>query len=147
MDDSAEEMKLLDTEALKVGAREDEAAGSTRVVLFDSLDEVYGGRGSSANGGGDGGGGGSHGFIFSSFVVLTVVVVVVGHVAESVGAVRVCDGRGRGRGRGSVREEKEEASVRVRERVSVWFERVERSSVVREEEEKRWLRRRSYCRE
>ena len=139
MDDSAEEVKLLDTEALKIGAREDEAAGSTRVVLFDSLDEVYGGRGSSANGGGDGGGGGSHGFIFSSFVVLIVVVVVVvvmvGHVAESVGAVRVCDGRG------SVREEKEGASVRVR--VSVWFEGVERSSVVGEEEE-RWL---SYCRE
>ena len=140
MNDSAEEVKLLDTEALKIGAREDEAAGSTRVVLFDSLDEVYGGRGSSANGGGDGGGGGSHGFIFSSFVVLIVVVVVVvvvmvGHVAESVGAVRVCDGRG------SVREEKEGASVRVR--VSVWFEGVERSSVVGEEEE-RWL---SYCRE
>ena len=134
MDDSAEEVKLLDTEALKIGAREDEAAGSTRVVLFDSLDEVYGGRGSSANGGGDGGGGGSHGFIFSSFVVL-IVVVMVGHVAESVGAVRVCDGRG------SVREEKEGASVRVR--VSVWFEGVERSSVVGEEEE-RWL---SYCRE
>ena len=132
MNDSAEEVKLLDTEALKIGAREDEAAGSTRVVLFDSLDEVYGGRGSSANGGGDGGGGGSHGFIFSSFVV---VVVMVGHVAESVGAVRVCDGRG------SVREEKEGASVRVR--VSVWFEGVERSSVVGEEEE-RWL---SYCRE
>ena len=138
MNDSAEEVKLLDTEALKIGAREDEAAGSTRVVLFDSLDEVYGGRGSSANGGGDGGGGGSHGFIFSSFVVL-IVVVVVGHVAESVGAVRVFDGRGRGRG--SVREEKEGASVRVR--VSVWFEGVERSSVVGEEEE-RWL---SYCRE
>ena len=134
MNDSAEEVKLLDTEALKIGAREDEAAGSTRVVLFDSLDEVYGGRGSSANGGGDGGGGGSHGFIFSSFVVL-IVVVMVGHVAESVGAVRVCDGRG------SVREEKEGASVRVR--VSVWFEGVERSSVVGEEEE-RWL---SYCRE
>ena len=132
MNDSAEEVKLLDTEALKIGAWEDEAAGSTRVVLFDSLDEVYGGRGSSANGGGDGGGGGSHGFIFSSFVV---VVVMVGHVAESVGAVRVCDGRG------SVREEKEGASVRVR--VSVWFEGVERSSVVGEEEE-RWL---SYCRE
>ena len=133
MNVSAEEMKLLDTEALKIGAREDEAAGfSTRVVLFDSLDEVYGGRGSSANGGGDGGGGGSHGFIFSSFAVL-IVVVVVGHVAESVGAVRVLDGRGR---RGSVREEKEGASVRVR--VSVWFERVERSSVVREEEEERW---------
>ena len=130
MNDSAEEVKLLDTEALKIGAREDEAAGSTRVVLFDSLDEVYGGRGSSANGGGDGGGGGSHGFIFSSFAVL-IVVVVVGHVAESVGAVRVLDGRGR---RGSVREEKEGASVRV----SVWFERVERSSVVREEEEERW---------
>ena len=138
MNDSAEEVKLLDTEALKIGAREDEAAGSTRVVLFDSLDEVYGGRGSSANGGGDGGGGGSHGFIFSSFVVLIVVVVVVvmvGHVAKSVGAVRVCDGRG------SVREEKEGASVRVR--VSVWFEGVETSSVVGEEEE-RWL---SYCRE
>ena len=142
MNDSAEEVKLLDTEALKIGAREDEAAGSTRVVLFDSLDEVYGGRGSSANGGGDGGGGGSHGFIFSSFVVLIVVVVVmVGHVAESVGAVRVCNGRGRGRG--SVREEKEGASVRVRVRVRVWFEGVERSSVVGEEEE-RWL---SYCRE
>ena len=39
--------------------------GSTHVVLFDSLDEVYGGRGSSTNGGG----GGSHGFIFSFFVV------------------------------------------------------------------------------
>ena len=142
MNDSAEEVKLLDTEALKIGTREDEAAGSTRVFLFDSLDEVYGGRGSSANGGGDGGGGGSHGFIFSSFVVLIVVVVVVvmvGHVAESVGAVRVCNGRGRGRG--SVREEKEGASVRVR--VSVWFEGVERSSVVGEEEERRL----SYCRE
>ena len=140
MNDSAEEVKLLDTEALKIGTREDEAAGSTHVVLFDSLDEVYGGRRSSANGGGDGGGGGSHGFIFSSFVV---VVVMVGHVAESVGAVRVCNGRGRGRG--SVREEKEGASVRVRVRVrvSVWFEGVERSSVVGEEEE-RWL---SYCRE
>ena len=39
-------------------------------------------------------------------------VVVVGHVAESVGVVRVCDGRGRGRG--SMREEKEGASVKVR---------------------------------
>ena len=38
-------------------------------------------------------------------------------MAESVGVVRVCDGRGRGRG--SVREEKEGASVRVRVRVSV----------------------------
>ena len=36
-------------------------------------------------------------------------------MAESVGVVRVCDGRGRG----SVREEKEGASVRVRVRVSV----------------------------
>ena len=35
MDDSAEEMKLLDTEALKIEAREDDAAGSTGVVLFD----------------------------------------------------------------------------------------------------------------
>ena len=35
MDDSAEEMKLLDTEALKIGAREDDEAGSTGVVLFD----------------------------------------------------------------------------------------------------------------
>ena len=34
MDDSAEEMKLLDTEALKIEAREDDAAGSTGVVLF-----------------------------------------------------------------------------------------------------------------
>ena len=34
-------------------------------------------------------------------------------MAESVGVVRVCDGRG------SVREEKEGASVRVRVRVSV----------------------------
>ena len=79
-------------------------AGSTRVVLFDSLDEVYGGRGSSANGRGEG----SHGFIFSFFVVL--IIVVVGHVAESVGIVRACDERGRG----SVREEKEGTSVRVR---------------------------------
>ena len=54
----------------------------------------------------NGGGGRSHGFIFSFFVVL--IVVVVGHVAESVGVVRACDGRG------SVREEKEGASVRVR---------------------------------
>ena len=92
--------------ALKIGDREDDAASSTCVVLFDSLDEVYGGRGSSANGEG----GGSHGFIFSFFVVL--IVVVVGHVAESVGVVRVCDGKGRGRG--SVREEKEGASMRVR---------------------------------
>ena len=89
---------------MKIGTREDDAAGSTRVVLFDSLDEVYRGCGSSANGRG----GGSHGFIFSFFVVL--IVVVVGHVAESVGVVRACDGRGRG----SVREEKEGASVRVR---------------------------------
>ena len=35
MDDSAEEMKLLDTEALKIEAREDNAAGSTGVVLFN----------------------------------------------------------------------------------------------------------------
>ena len=35
MDDSAEEMKLLDTEALKIEAREDDAAGSTGVVLFN----------------------------------------------------------------------------------------------------------------
>ena len=35
MDHSAEEMKLLDTEALKIEAREDDAAGSTGVVLFD----------------------------------------------------------------------------------------------------------------
>ena len=33
---------------------------------------------------------------------------MVGHVAESVGVVRACDGRG------SVREEKEGVSVRVR---------------------------------
>ena len=81
MDDSAEEMKLLNTEALKIEAREDNAAGSTGVFLFNSLDEVYGGRGSSTNGGGDskGGGnsGGHHGFIFSSFVVLIVIVVVI----------------------------------------------------------------------
>ena len=94
---------------MKIGAREDDAEGSTRVVLFDSLDEVYRGRGSSANGRG----GGSHGFIFSFFVVL--IVIVVGHVAESVGDVRACDGRGIGRG--SVREEKEGASVKVRVRV------------------------------
>ena len=61
----------------------------------------------------NGGGGRSHGFIFSFFVVL--IVVVVGHVAESVGVVRACDGRG------SVREEKEGASVRVRVRVSVYL--------------------------
>ena len=66
------------------------------------MDEVYGGRGSSANGGG----GRSHGFIFSFFVIL--IVVVVGHMVESVGVVRACDGRG------SVREEKEGAPVRVR---------------------------------
>ena len=35
MDHSAEEMKLLDTEALKIGAWEDDAAGSSGVVLFD----------------------------------------------------------------------------------------------------------------
>ena len=35
MDDLVEEMKLLDTKALKIGAREDDAAGSTSVVLFD----------------------------------------------------------------------------------------------------------------
>ena len=58
-------------------------------------------------------------------------------MVESVGVVRACDRRG------SVREEKEGASVRVRVRVNVWFEGVERSSVVGEEEE-RWL---SYCRE
>ena len=87
---------------MKIGAREDDAEGSTRVVLFDSLDEVYRGCGSSANGRG----GGSHGFIFSFFVVL--IIVVVGHMVESVGVVKAYDGRG------SVREEKEGASVRVR---------------------------------
>ena len=35
MDDSAEEMKLLDIEALKIKAKEDDAAGSIGVVLFD----------------------------------------------------------------------------------------------------------------
>ena len=35
MDDLAEEMKLLDTEALKIEAREDDIAGSTSIVLFD----------------------------------------------------------------------------------------------------------------
>ena len=35
MDDSTEEMKLLDIEALKIEAREDDAAGSIGVVLFD----------------------------------------------------------------------------------------------------------------
>ena len=34
MDDSAEEMKLLDIEALKIEAREDDVAGSIGVVLF-----------------------------------------------------------------------------------------------------------------
>ena len=34
MDDLAEEMKLLDIEVLKIGAREDGALGSTGVVLF-----------------------------------------------------------------------------------------------------------------
>ena len=34
MDDLAEEMKLLDIEVLKIGAKEDGALGSTGVVLF-----------------------------------------------------------------------------------------------------------------
>ena len=34
MDDLAEEMKLLDIEVLKIGAREDGVLGSTGVVLF-----------------------------------------------------------------------------------------------------------------
>nr|POE70269.1 hypothetical protein CFP56_60494 [Quercus suber] len=35
MDDSAEEIKLLNIEALKIGVREDDAAGSIGIVLFD----------------------------------------------------------------------------------------------------------------
>ena len=53
MDDSAEEVKLFDTEALEIGTREDEAGG---VVFLCFLHELYGGCGSSANSGGDGGG-------------------------------------------------------------------------------------------
>ena len=35
MEDSTKEMKLLNTEALNIRAREDDAVGSTSVVLFD----------------------------------------------------------------------------------------------------------------
>ena len=35
MGDLTEEMKLLDIEALKIRAREDDAAGSTSIFLFD----------------------------------------------------------------------------------------------------------------
>ena len=35
MDNSTEEMKLLDTKALKIRAREDDVVGSIGVVLFD----------------------------------------------------------------------------------------------------------------
>ena len=77
MGDLTEEMKLLDTEALKIRAREDDVAGSTSIFLFDlwskSIGDVEALRMAEVTTKV----GGCHGFIFSSFVVLIVVMVVI----------------------------------------------------------------------
>lgn len=90
MDDSAEEVELLEAEPLEIGAGEHQAAS---LVLLDPLRELHGRVRGPADGGRDGGGGRQE-----RPIRVAGRGGAVGHVAEGVGG-----GAGEGEGLGGGR--------------------------------------------